>query len=156
MANINENSAIRVALGSATSGGAVVPIDSANPLPMVAPVLATAGGLSTFRRVATADTNAVVVKAGPGRVYGYVIANPSATVKFVRLYNKLAAPAPAADAALIIRSIMIPAGGVVSYHAPAGLGGFAAGIGIAASGLIADNDVTALVAADLLIQIDYA
>ena len=154
--NVDETSARRVALGMAASGGAVSPIDAANPLPMVAPVQTTAGGLSTLRRVATADTNAAIVKAAPGRVYGYVIANASAAAKFVRLYNKATLPAPAADSALIVRSIMIPAGGVVSYHAPAGLAGFAAGIGIAATGAIADNDATALAAADLLIQIDYA
>lgn len=156
MAVINENSAIRVALGSAAGGGAVTPIDSTNPLPMVAPVQATAGGLTTFRRLATADVNAAIVKAAPGRVYGYTISNPSAAAKFVRLYNKATLPAPAADAGLIIRTIMIPAGGIASYHLGAGMAGFTAGIGIAATGAIADADATALAANDLIIHIDYA
>lgn len=156
MAAIDETTPQRVALGLAASGGQVTPIDSANPLPMSSPVQTTAGGLTQFRRNATADTNLAVVKAAAGRVYGYSIANPSAAAKFVRLYDKATAPVIANDAALIRRTIMIPAGGIASYHIGPGLAGFAAGIGIAATGAVGDTDATALAANDLIIQIDYA
>lgn len=156
MAAIDETTPQRVALGLAASGGQVTPIDAANPLPMSAPVQATAGGLTTFRRLATADTNAAIIKAAAGRVYGYTIANPSAAAKFVRLYNKATAPNPAADNALIVRTIMIPAGGIASYHLGAGMAGFTNGIGIAATGAIGDTDATALAANDLIIHVDYA
>lgn len=132
MAAIDETTPRRVALGLAASGGQVTPIDQANPLPMSAPVQATAGGLTGFRRLATADTNLAVVKAAAGRVYGYQISNPSAAAKFVRLYNKATAPVIAADTALILRTIMVPAGGIAFYHVGAGLAGFAAGIEAAA------------------------
>lgn len=156
MAAIDETTPQRVALGLAASGGQVTPIDSANPLPMSATVQTTAGGLTQFRRNATADTNLAVVKAAAGRVYGYSISNPSAAAKFVRLYNKATAPVIAADAGLIKRTIMIPAGGIAAYHVAAGLAGFTNGIGIAATGAVGDTDATALAANDLLIQIDYA
>lgn len=156
MAAIDETTPQRVALGLASSGGQVTPIDSANALPMASAVQGAAGGITTFRRLATANVNAAIIKAGAGRVYGYTIANPSAAAKFVRLYNKATLPAPAADSALIIRTIMIPAGGIASYHLGAGMAGFTNGIGIAATGAIADNDATALAANDLIIHVDYA
>lgn len=121
---------------------------------MVMAVRATAGGLTQFRRIATADTNLAVVKASAGRVHGYAIANTSASVKFVKLYNKASAPVVASDVPL--RTIMIPAGGIAAYHVGHGLAGFSAGIAIAATGAAADTDATALAAGDLLISIDYA
>lgn len=117
---------------------------------------ATAGGVTQFRRLATADTNLAAVKASAGRVYGYVISNQSAAAKFVRLYNKASAPVIASDNALILRTIMIPAGGIAAYHVGMGLGGFTSGIAISATGAIGDTDTTALAANDLVIQIDYA
>lgn len=156
MAAIDETTPRRVALGLAASGGQVTPIDANNPLPMSAPVQTAAGGLLGFRRLATADTNLAVVKAAPGRVYGFSISNPSAAAKFVRLYNKATAPVIAADNALIQRTIMVPAGGIAAYHVGTGLAGFTAGIAIAATGAIGDTDATALAANDLIIQIDYA
>lgn len=121
---------------------------------MVMAARPTAGGITQFRRLATADTNLVAVKASAGRVYGYVISNTSAAAKFVKLYNKATAPTLASD--VPVRTIMVPAGGIAAYHVGAGLAGFTAGIAIAATGAIGDTDTTALAANDLIIQIDYA
>lgn len=123
---------------------------------MVMSVRATAGGLTQFRRLATADTNLAVVKGSAGRVYAYTISNTTASAKFVRLYNKATAPVPASDNALILRTIMVPANGIASHQVMAGLGGFTNGIAIDATGAIADTDATALAANDLIISIDYA
>lgn len=114
----------------------------------------TAGGVTQFRRLATADTNLAVVKASAGRVYGFSIFNNSASAKFVKLYNKATAPVVASDVPL--RTIMVPAGGIAAYHVGMGLAGFSAGIAIAATGAVADTDSTALALNDLIIQIDYA
>lgn len=121
---------------------------------MVIAARPTAGGATQFRRLSTADTNAAVVKATAGRVYGYSIANTSASAKFVKLYNKATAPVIGTDVPL--RTIMIPAGGIAAYHVGHGLAGFSAGIAIAATGAVADADATALAVNDLVIQIDYA
>lgn len=120
----------------------------------VSAVRATAGGATQFRRLASADTNLAVVKASAGRVYGYVITNTTAAAKFVKLYNKASAPTLASDVPL--RTIMVPPNGIVAYHVGMGLGGFSAGIAIAATGAIGDTDTTALAANDLIIHIDYA
>lgn len=156
MAKITETGVSRVALATGGAAGDAVPVDATNPLPLLTVPSASAGGTSGFRRIATADTNLAVVKASAGRVYGYVISNPSAAVKFVRLYNKATAPVIAADSALIQRTIMIPAGGIAAYYVGMGIGGFTSGIGIAATGAIGDTDATALTAGDLIIHIDYA
>lgn len=125
-----------------------------NGTDMVPAVRPTAGGVTQFRRLATADTNVVAVKASAGRVYGYVISNTSAAAKFVKLYNKATAPTIGTD--VPVRTIMVPAGGIAAYHVGQGLAGFTAGIAIAATGAIGDADTTALAANDLIIQIDYA
>lgn len=115
---------------------------------------ATAGGVTQYRRLATADTNLAVIKASAGRVYGFVISNNTAAAKFVKLYNKATAPVLASDVPL--RTILVPANGVAAYHIGQGLAGFSAGIAIAATGAIGDTDATALAANDLIIQVDYA
>lgn len=112
-----------------------------------------AGGYQMYRKLATADTNAAVIKASAGRVYGYSISNQSAAAKFVKLYNKASAPTVGTDTP--VRTIMIPAGAVSNYHINAGLS-FPTGIAIAATGAITDADTTALAANDLAINVDYA
>jgi len=123
---------------------------------MVMAVRATAGGLTQFRRLATADTNLAVVKGSAGRVYAYTISNTTASAKYVRLYNKATAPVPASDNALILRTIMVPANGIAAHQVMAGLAGFTSGIAIDATGAVGDTDTTALAANDLIISIDYA
>lgn len=116
---------------------------------------ATSPGLLQHSRMATADINATVIKATPGKVYGFQIFNNTASAKYVRLYDKASAPAPAADSALIRRRLIIPANGIVSYHVGQGIDGFAAGIAYVASGAAGDTDTTALAANDLVINVDY-
>jgi len=125
-----------------TDGGFVVSVPSA-----------TAPGLTQHSRMASADINATVVKGTAGKLYGFQIANNTASTKYVRLYNKASAPAPATDTP--IRRIAIPPNGVASYHVGQGLDGFTAGIAYVATGGLADTDTTALAANDLTINMDY-
>ena len=99
--------------------------------------------------------NATNIKASAGQVYGYDISNTNAAWRYVKLYNKATAPAPAADTGLLIRTIGIPPGGKASLHLENGLAGFAAGISIVAVVGIADNDNTSVGASDLSIDIDW-
>lgn len=121
---------------------------------IVSSVRPTAGGATQFRLLSAAGINASVVKASAGRVYGYSIFNTSASAKYVKLYNKATAPVPASDTPL--RTIMIPAGGIAAFHIGQGLGGFTNGIALVSTGAVADTDSTAVVANDLIIQVDYA
>lgn len=116
--------------------------------------LTNAGGLTQFSLVSAATTNATVVKATPGRVYGYSITNNNAATRYVKIYNKATAPTIGTDVPL--RRIAIPANQTVQYHAPAGLAGFTAGIGIGTTTGGTDADTAAVALADLLINIDYA
>lgn len=113
-----------------------------------------AGGLTQYRRTSTADANVAVVKAGPGRVYGYVFANTSATPRFVKLFNKATAPSLGVDPP--VRIIMVPANGIAAYHVGPGLGGFTAGIAIAITNDSADGSGSVIGAGEILAQIDYA
>lgn len=114
----------------------------------------TAGGATQFRRIATADTNATVVKAAAGRVYGYTFSNLTGTALFVKLYNKATAPTVGTDVPL--RTIYVPPNGVAAYHLGQGLAGFSSGIAIAATTGVADTDATAVAAGALILAVDYA
>src|SRR6266702_1767529 len=120
---------------------------------IIEPAIST-GGSSSFHVIAAASNNATSIKATAGVVYGYEIFNASAAIRYVKLYNKATAPAPATDNALLRRVIGIPAGGRVNATMPNGLA-FSAGIGIAAVTGISDTDNTSVAANDLSIDIDY-
>lgn len=110
-------------------------------------------GLTQFRRTSTADANVVLVKAGSGRIYGYVFANTSATTRYVKLFNKATAPILGTDPP--VRIIMVPANGIAAYHIGPGLP-FSAGIGMAITADAADGSGASVSASDILVQIDYA
>lgn len=137
------------------AGMPVVLIDPATdqPSPYSSQVATTAGGQSNVSRIATADTNPVVIKATPGRVFGWSVTNLTASPKFVKLYNKASAPNPAADAPVL--RLVVPANGVAAYHAEKGFAGFTNGIAMLATGAVADTDATALAAGDLVINVFF-
>lgn len=148
---INEYDIQRVALATGPDGGAATPVSASNPLPLG--FGAAPSGLSQFGRIASADVNAAVVKAGPGMVFGYSISNTNAAARYVKFYNKATAPTVGTD--VPIRRVCIPAGQTVQFHTPVGLAGFTAGIAIGATTGALDNDTGALSLADLVIAIDY-
>ncbi len=118
----------------------------------VSMAIATSGGLLNRRLIATADTNAALVKAGATQVYGIEMANNAAYAVFLKLFNKVSAPVPGTD--VPVWTIQIPAGGRAEINRPAGVE-FPLGLGISATKLVADNDTTALVAADLVGTVSY-
>ena len=116
----------------------------------------TAGGCSNYSAISTAAVLTAEIKASAGQIYSVEIFNVNAAAKYVRLYNQTGAPA-STDAANIIWRGIIPgntagAGFVVSW--PKGKA-CATGIGIRASGAIADNDTTALAANELFFNVSY-
>lgn len=123
----------------------------AAPLPTTeAP--ATSGGLSSYRRLATADTNATSVKASAGQVYGLMIYNLAAATRHVKLYDKATAPTVGTDEPKL--TIPLPAGGGVVLPIPMGLA-FAAGIGLGIVTGVSDADATAPAANDIIVNILY-
>lgn len=100
-----------------------------------------------------ATTNAVAVKASAGIVYAVAVTNTSATVKYLKIYNKATAPTVGTDVPLITIPIAPTAIANITW-ADKGLR-FATGIGIATTTGIAHTDTNAVAANDLQITISY-
>jgi hypothetical protein len=117
-------------------------------------VRANATNAGTIAKIlSAASTNATLVKATAGRVYGWSLSNTTAAYKFVKLFNKATAPVPGTDVPVF--TIGIPANSSVSISHPAGMA-FATGIGYSITNLAADADTTVVAASDVLGSIVYA
>lgn len=114
----------------------------------------TTGGVSIYRVLSAATTNAASVKASAGQVYGWHITNLSATAaRFVKLYNMATAPTVGTDTPVM--TLPLPAGGQANVAFPTGIA-FATGIALAITGALADSDTTAVAANDVVVNLAYA
>lgn len=94
-----------------------------------------------------ATTNEQLVQSGKSVLLSLMASNLGAAVAYLKLYNKRTAPIPATDVPIMV--IPIQPAGFVSVQT-AGLGPvFELGIGVAITGGAADNDVTAVAAAQV-------
>lgn len=113
------------------------------------------GGISSTSRIlsAAASTNATSVKASAGRVYAIQGYNASASVRYVKLYNKASAPTVGTDTP--VKTLAIPPGSGFAFDWPHGYS-FATGIALALATGSADADTGALTAGDILgLNVDY-
>lgn len=102
---------------------------------------------------AAASTNATLVKAAAATLYSLDCYNAAAAVRYLKLYNKATAPAPASDTPF--RTIALKPADRTVIAFPAGLA-FSTGLGFALTVNAADTDATALTAADVVgLNIDY-
>jgi hypothetical protein len=111
------------------------------------------GGASVFRRLATASTNGLNVKASAGRVYGWYVFNTSIAAKYLKLYNLSIAPSPGTDTPLM--TIPIPPGSGSNVWFAGGIS-FPVGIGIGITGFVSDNDTTVVSTNDVILNLLYA
>lgn len=104
---------------------------------------ATAGGLTTSHTISAASTNATSVKGTPGQVYGIVVNNINAAVRYLKLYNKASAPTVGTD--VPVMTIAIPPAQVVTIQNAMGIS-FPLGIAFAlTTGLpVADTGAVAV------------
>lgn len=110
--------------------------------------------LKVYRRIATADTNAAVIKSGSTELKGWALYGATATAGdnfFVKLYDKATVPdetdAPILTLVLhnrVNHTEEIP-GRLVLEN----------GLAIRITGALADNDTTALAAGDMVANIFY-
>lgn len=107
---------------------------------------------STYSVDSLATTNAAAIAAGARRVYSASIMNTSGATKYVRLYDKLAAPTVGTD--IPLRVIAVPATSSKEVAWPAG-DNYALGLGIAITGAAAYNDATAVAAHDVQLTLNY-
>jgi hypothetical protein len=111
----------------------------------------TSGGLTTYHLVSAATTNATVVKASAGQVYGWFIYNSNAAARKLVFHN--AATTPTAGASVLF-SIVIPPLSGANVEFTNGIA-FSTGIAITTTTGLADTDATAVAANDLIINLFY-
>jgi len=116
----------------------------------------TSGGWTPYHYLSTASTNATNIKSSAGSIGYIIVINTTASVYYLKLFNKASSPTVGTDTPVM--NIPIPAnasslGGGAALPVPAGIN-FSTGISFALTGAIADNDTTNA-AAGIVINIGY-
>ena len=102
----------------------------------------TTGGATSFTQISAASTNATNVKASAGVLYMLTATNNSATVAFLKMYNKASAPTVGTD--VPVMTFMLPSNGGITVPIPSTGITFTAGIGYALTALTTTADTTAV------------
>lgn len=113
--------------------------------------------LSTWHLIAAATTNATSVKGTAATVFSCQLANNSANIGYLKIYNKATAPTVGTD--VPVKTLIIPGptaggGGSNISFGPGGLT-LATGFAAAVTGVITDADTTAVAATAFAINCDY-
>ena len=108
--------------------------------------------MATFSLIAANNDNSTLLRAGSGWVDSIDFYNPSAAIRYVKLYDKATAPG-ASDTPLL--RIGIPAGGRDQLSYPERELVYGAGLGVRIVTGQPDNDNTAPTAGDVVINIVY-
>jgi hypothetical protein len=138
-----------------SSGGNLVGVSAANPLPVSASFGAAAtGGASTKHLIAAGSGDATSVKASAGTVYGWSIFNNGTVPIFVKLFNKASAPTLGTDTP--VRCIGVQAGMPAAPLSDTPGLVFSTGIAFAIVTGMADNNSTGVSAGSVSVDLDYA
>jgi len=114
-------------------------------------------GWTPHRLVSAASNNATNVKASAGQIGFIWCVNLNAAIRYLKLYNKASAPAPASDNALLVATLPIPAsvtGAGFMIPIPAGVN-FSTGIGYAMVTGASDTDNTSVAASEIFLWLGY-
>lgn len=111
---------------------------------------ATTGGIvAPFRLLSSAaTTNATLIKATAGRLFLIIGRNNVASIRYLKFYNKASAPTVGTDVPVLTIALDASAKFEIDLN-PYGQF-FTTGIAFAITGAVADNDTTAIAAADIL------
>jgi len=115
---------------------------------------ATSGGLLKTHVVSAASTNATIVKASAGQVYGIVAFNLNASPRYLKFHNTSGTPTAGTG---VTDTYMIPgntAGAGLVINFDKGIA-FSTGIGITLVTGIADADTTGVAASEIVLQVYY-
>ena len=107
--------------------------------------------LSTYHLVSAASTNAAVVKASAGKLYGWFITNTNASARKLAFHNTASTPTAGAS---VFFSLLLPGGGAANVLTGDPIV-FSTGIAITTVTEAADNGTTAVAAGDLIINLFY-
>ena len=141
----------RVTLASDSTGQVTLATGSAT-VGNVGLATRTSGGLTTYHLVSAATTNATVVKASAGQLYGYYIYNNNAAMRKVAFHNTASAPTAGAS---IFFTLNIPPNSAANVHMTMGIA-FSTGIALTTVTDNTDAGATAVAAGDLTINLFYA
>lgn len=94
-----------------------------------------------------ATTNATLVKSTPGNIYSITASNTSASPRFLKVYNL--ATAPVVGTSVPVLTIPIAANSTINLNFGTYGMRLGTGIGLAITGAAADNDTTAIGAAEV-------
>jgi hypothetical protein len=119
---------------------------------IVTPQPHTAGGVTTYHLASAGSTNATVVKASAGQLYGWYIYNSNAAARKVAFHNASSTPTAGAS---IYFSLVIPPTAAANLMGSVGIA-FSTGIAITTVTGLADSDSTGVAANDLIINLWYA
>ena len=121
--------------------------------PVSGTVTATNTTPTVLNTSSAATTNPVLVKSSAGTLFNITASNIGAAAAYLKLYNKATAPTVGTDVPVL--TLQIPAGGFVSPQFGTLGHRFATGIGIGITGAAADNDTTAIAAAQVKVLTSY-
>jgi hypothetical protein len=110
------------------------------------------GAASGTHLISAATTNPTVVKAGAGRLLGYVLANNAATMVYVKFHNQTTTPTAGTG---VVRSVGIPAGRTITFSLEGGIA-FSTGIGLTTVTGAADANNTAVALNDIVGDVFFA
>lgn len=110
---------------------------------------ATTGGIvAPFRLLSSAaTTNATLIKASAGRLFLIIGRNNVASIRYLKFYNKASAPTVGTDVPVLTIALDASSQFEIDLN-PYGQF-FTTGIAFAITGALADNDTTAIAAADI-------
>ena len=110
---------------------------------------ATTGGIvAPFRLLSSAaTTNATLIKASAGRMFLIMGRNNAAAIRYLKFYNKASAPTVGTDVPVLTIALDASSRFEIDLN-PYGQF-FTTGIAFAITGALADNDTTAIAAADI-------
>jgi hypothetical protein len=143
-------------------GGPFTIVDTGTPLPVsiagtpsFTEATATSGGCTPYSYISAGSSNqdSQVVKGSAGQLYGYALFNTTASVRYVKIYDKATGPTSADTPK---RRIMLPASGGANMPTTGCGLAFANGIGIRITTGPSDGDTGAASTNDVLVNLDYA
>lgn len=116
--------------------------------------LSTSGGASIYEVVSAASTNTANIKASAGQIYGLLIFNLAAGIRYVKFHNTAGTPTAGSGVVLAVQVPANSAGSGVVISFPFGIA-FSTGIGISMVTGIANSDSAAVGASELLVNVLY-
>ena len=144
---VNNTPAVTVSSGTVTTVSTVAAVTNAGT---------PAAPATPYILNSAASTNEVLILTGSSGLQAFYATNTGAAVAFVKLYNKATAPASTDVPAMII-PVPAAVGGVPGVSPPVDCGfsghRFALGLGIRITGLVADNDTTAVAAGQVKVML---